>query len=167
MWDSVSALIGVFIGIIIAIIFGWVSYNNRFLVFTGCPRNIARCHREQYYEDPGDALADGANIDRLLFLNDKSQLYQHRRPKVICRPGSNQDKHIKRPQYCLFESSQGILIEAKNTEFNSSNYISVNTIDDNYIDIISPIDCKPQSNTGEMIVSNGVPLIKWDENIVD
>jgi hypothetical protein len=167
MWDSISALIGVFLGVIIAIIFGWVSYNNRFIIFTSCAKNMKKCHREQYYEDPGNALADGANIDRLLFLNDKGQLYQHRRPKVICIPGSNQDKHIKRPQYCLFKSSNGTPIEGKNIEFDSSNYISVNMIEGQYIDIVSSLDCKPQSNTGPMLVTNGLPLIKWDENIVD
>lgn len=166
MWDTISAIIGIFIGIIIALIFGWVSYKTRFFVFTYCANDIIRhCKQDDYYSTPGEQLAAGGDLDRMLFINDKDHLFWHRGVENLCIPGRKQDVRIKYPQYCSFTTDNGVKVEARNESFESPYYTSTSKYGDNYINILAQENCKPQSSTGPYVFTDGSPELKWDEDI--
>ena len=63
MFDFMSMIIGLFVGIFITMIICGASYYSRVFIFTGCANVASQCRSEQYYSDPGDALANGAVLD--------------------------------------------------------------------------------------------------------
>lgn len=161
MWDTPSAIIGIFIGLTLSLIIFWISYNNRIFIFTTCPKVLNICKKDDYYNDPSDAIAEGSDPNDILFLDSNGQLYYHRVPNRHCMPGRRQNVYIPRPKYCLFESIDGQTVKASNLSFDSSNYVSVDKINGEYIDIVSPKDCIPQSNTGNILLDTGKPLVEW------
>lgn len=168
MFDAISVLIGVFIGFIIALIFGWLSYKTNVFIFTYCANDVVpHCHHTDYYEDPGQQLKYGGDIDNMLFLNDKNVMYWHRGTEKLCVPGRKQDIAINYPQYCSFTDDSGNQIEARNISYESPNYISTSLYDGKEVDIIARPNCQPQSfsDNSPYILTGGIPLLKWDESI--
>lgn len=164
MWDSISALIGVFIGFFIAIFLVGICYQQRVFLFTVCPRTEFQCRSSNYFKDPGDALKNGSNFDAILFQNGANDIIYHQVPKDLCRPGPNQDVVMDYPQYCQFTDSTGHSYEAKNTDFQSPYYTTTSRVNGMHIDIVSGKQCVPQSNDGNVVLTKGVPLLKWDSN---
>lgn len=156
-FDVVSFFIGVLVGVIVTIIFVWISYSTRMFLFTYCPRQARPCGATDYFNDPGNALAYNPNISvsDILFLNNNNEMFYKRVPRnTDCVPEYNQIVYIKYPQYCSFSTSGSLW---KQTAFNSNIYKPVNgsgdpiTTEGNCIPINSPI-------------TFGVPILKWDPN---
>lgn len=164
MWDSFSALIGIFIGFFLAILIVGIGYQTRIFLFTGCPRQEVRCRPSNYFKDPGDALKNGSNINSILFQNTDSEIIYHQVPKDPCRPGPEQDVVMDYPQYCVFTDNHGHNYEAKNTTFQSPYYTTTSKVNGSYVDIVSGKQCKPQNNDGNLILVKGTPELKWDSN---
>lgn len=166
MWDTVSMLIGVFIGMFLAFIITSISYYNRFFIFTACPGQEVRCRSDDYYTDPGDAIANGANSDDILFLDASGDMLYKQVPKTQCSPGPSQDTFIKDPQYCIFTDDNGDSFEAKNQSFGSTYYTSTSkkTILGHDIDVTTSSNCDPVRNSGGKVLVGGSAELKWDSN---
>jgi len=157
MFDFISFIIGLLLGMIIMLVLVWIAYYNRTFVFTYCPTQARACSGLDYYNNPGKALSDGANIDDILFINDNNEMFYRRVPRTTtCIPTLNQVVPIRYPQYCSFKSNIGITNTYKQTVYGSNMYYLSNG------DISPPVstngNCSPISN----FYTSGVPLLKWD-----
>lgn len=161
MWDFPSFFIGFLTGLIIMLLLIWLAYYTRSFAFTYCPKQARPCGGGDFYNDPGDALANNPQITiaDILFLNDEHKMYYKRVPRnTDCIPESNQLVYMKFPQYCSFSSTGGTTGIWKETAFNSNMYRPVGFSGPT---LITDGDCIPTD--GEP-VTNGVPLLRWDPN---
>lgn len=141
----------------------WIAYFTRSFLFTYCPTQARPCGGADYYNDPGDALANNPQVTvaDILFLNDQNNMFYRRVPRnTDCVPESNQIVYMRFPQYCSFSTTGGTAGVWKETAFNSNIYNpdgfpgpSVTT-DGN----CDPVEGEP--------VSSGTPLLRWDPNPV-
>jgi hypothetical protein len=132
----------------------WAAYNNRVFLFTYCPTTVPDCLGPDYFNDPGDALAQGANLDKILFLNDKNQMFYERVPRTTsCIPDGDQTIRILYPQYCSFVIDHKT-VTGKALEFDSPSYLTTNNVV-----VLTDGDCQPLS-----IATSGIPQLRWDKN---
>jgi len=159
-FEPVSFFIGLIIGLIIMIVIMWIAYASRTFVFTYCASNAPICTGNDYYNDPGQALANGANINDILFLNDKNEMFYKRVPATSsCVPGPGQTVEILYPQYCLFDI-EGVPTQGRAPTLHNPVYIIDSTVSPpTTVDTSAIGSCVP--NSGQIAVS-GVPELKWD-----
>jgi hypothetical protein len=156
-FDFTSFVIGLLIGMIVMLLLVWIAYYTRSFLFTNCPTTTPACAGADYYNNPGDAIANGAEVDDILFIN-QDQLFYKRVPRVSgCVPESNQVVYIQYPQYCSFTTEQGTTETGKALQFNSPLY-QVSGVANT---VLTTGDCDPAPGTG---VVSGVPLLEWDPN---
>lgn len=144
------------------LIITWITYSTRTFIFTVCPSELIRCRNVNYFNNPGNAIADGAQVDDILSLDSDERLMYKRVPKDLCLPESNQDVHILNPQYCSFTLDDGTSIEAKSTFFESPFYVATQGSEDARLEIVTSGNCYPVSNNQNLDIRTGVPLVKWD-----
>jgi hypothetical protein len=160
-FEFISFTIGLLLGMIILLILVWWAYFSRTFLFTYCPTQARPCGGGDYYNDPGDALANNPNVTvaEILFLNDENEMFYRRVPKnTDCVPEANQLVYIQYPQYCSFSNSVGVSGTWRETAFNSNIYSPFGFIGPN---ITTNGNCDPAP--GSPAVS-GVPLLLWDPN---
>lgn len=161
MFDLFSALIGLLIGILLTLVIIWIFYYANAFVFSNCAKSTPECKGSDYYSNPGDAIANGAKVDEILFINDENKMFYNRVPKTSsCIPGSNQLVEIRYPQYCLFTVS-GDPFEGKQIS-NSSPLYDITT-PGGTVTINTEIDGSCIPNPGSE-ASAGVPELKWDSS---
>lgn len=141
----------------------WIAYFTRSFIFTYCPTQARRCGGSDYYNNPGDALANypKLNVSEILFLNDEDKMFYRRVPKnTDCVPEGNQIVTILYPQYCSFSNTGGVSGTWRETAFNSNIYVPYGFSGPT---ISTDGNCEPSAGQP---VENGVPLLKWDPNPV-
>lgn len=157
-FEPVSFVIGIIIGIVIILIFVWIFYISRSFIFTYCAGNAPICTGNDFFNNPGNAIANGANIDDILFLNDKNEMFYKRVPATsTCVPSTGQTVEILYPQYCQF-TVNGAPVEGKAQNFNNPVYDLPGgaTVDTSMSGSCIPNQIIPP------IATAGVPLLKWD-----
>lgn len=169
MWDTNSAVVGIFIGFVILFLLLWLAYVTRSFIFAGTPVFYPECRSSNYFNDPSGAIGDGYSVSDILSIvdeDDVDKMYYQRVPKDLCVPGPNQTVHIRHPQYCEFTAVQGdqsFTFTGKNTFFESPFYISQTEVNGVKIDIYTGQNCIPQTNTHpDVLVTDGKPLLMWD-----
>lgn len=158
-FEFISFIIGLLLGMMILLVIVWIAYFTRSFIFTYCATQSRPCGGGDYYNDPGDALANypTLNASQILFLNAQDMLLYNRVPKnTDCVPEGNQVVHILYPQYCSFSSATGASGTWRETAFNSNIY--------NPYGFVGPTvttfgDCQPTPGSA---VTTGSPIIKWD-----
>jgi len=146
-------IIAFLLGVLFTLILVWIAYSNRVFLFTYCPTTVPACLGPDYYNDPGDALNQGANIDKILFLNDKNEMFYERVPRTTsCIPDSDQTIRIIYPQYCTF-FIDNVQITGKSLDFDNPNYHTPKGV------IVTDGNCQPL-----LIASSGIPQLRWDKN---
>ncbi|CAH6418159.1 Hypothetical protein HVR_LOCUS34 [uncultured virus] len=145
---------------IIMLLLIWIAYFTRSFIFTYCPTTSKTCGGADYYNNPGDALANGAQLNEILFLNEKNELLYKRVPRTTdCTPGTGQTVDMVFPQYCAFSGPSGVSGTWKETAFNSNIYKPVDgTVGPT---ITTTKDCQPAPG---LVVDKGTPLLRWDAN---
>lgn len=165
MWDSSSFGVGIFVGLIILIVIFWIAYVTRTFVFATTPYSYPECRSSDYFNNPTYALRDGYTVDQILALDGDQMLYR-RVPRDVCVPGENQQVHITNPQYCQFTGvipgGDPFTFEARNHLFDTRFYTSTDMIDGEFVEVTTDGDCQPVSNTGDITVTDGIPLLQWD-----
>ena len=143
--ELVTLIVGILIGMIIMLLIVWLVYATRSFVFVSCPSGVPPCTAADYYNNPGNALANGAKVDDILFINSDNEMFYKRVPKNNnCAPLSNATVHVRYPQYCSFNGVVG-----KALSYNSPDYqVGGNTV----------------RTTGDCHISggHGVPILRWD-----
>ena len=162
-WDGPSCVIGIFIGLSIMLILTWIGYSTRTFIYADIPLEYPECRFSNYFNNPGNAIANGSDVNQILSINRKGEMMYQRVPKDICVPSSDQDIHIFNPQYCSFKMNDGTSIEAKNTFYESPYYISTTDVNGKKLDIVSLPNCQPASNSQGLDLIGGYPEIKWDK----
>lgn len=162
-FDFISFIIGLLLGMLIAIIIVWVAYFTRSSVFAFCPIQTRPCGAGDLFNDPGDALANtpSLGVSDILFINSEGRMFYKRVPRnTDCVPESNQVVYIQYPQYCSFSSSEGVPMTGtwKETAFNSNIYKPVGFAGPT---IVTDGNCQPAVGQS---VSSGVTLLRWDAN---
>lgn len=159
MFDLVSFVIGLILGMIILLTLVWLAYYTRVFLFTYCPTQSPACTLSSYYNNPADALANGSDINDILFINDQDEMYYKRVPKNgNCIPQSNQTIHILHPEYCQFSNNNGLSVTYRSNGFGSNLYKQANGLPGPTITTTG--NCDPVSD----IYTSGVPLLQWDAN---
>jgi hypothetical protein len=153
-----SFSIGILLGLLIMLVLVWIAYNSRIFVFTYCPTSTPTCSASDYFNDPGEALAHGANIDDILFLNDKNILLYKRVPNTTtCTPGPNQIVPVPHPEFCSFSGSGLSGITGTRVSIHDLNTYNIN-VPGRKSTVLSRENCVP--DTGQFVTS-GIPLIQW------
>ncbi len=145
---------------IIMLLIVWICYLSRSFLFSYCADNPPYCAGSDYYNDPGDALANDPNINvsDILYLNDENQMFYRRVPNTTdCVVENNQIVYIQYPQYCSFNNIGGEALTYKETAFNSNIYLTANGTQG----ITTSGDCNPEPGQS---MTNGVPLLQWSPN---
>ena len=155
MFDLLSLITGIFLGLVLMLIINWIFYSNRILIFANIPTQGITCRSNQYFNNPVEAIQNGANPKDLITIKD-GELYYVRVPKELCRPGPSQTVPIQ-AQFCEFTTESGLKFEAKNDSYGSAYYFSTDGKD---IEVYAPKNCKPQRSTID--VKSGRPLLKWE-----
>lgn len=153
-WNWISFIIGFLFGLLAMTILVWIAYTVKTLAFAYCPSQQKACYSADYFNDPGDALANGANVADILYLNNGQM--QYRRVKRIseCAPQTDQTVTITNPQICLFNMAGQDRL-GKSIGFNNNRYL-VN--DGNVTQIIDTTsNCNP-TNVG----ISGRPVLAWE-----
>jgi len=160
-FNFVSFTIGLLMGMVILLLLVWVAYFTRSFLFTHCPSQARPCAGADYYNNPGDALANNPQLTAsdILFLNNQNEMFYKRVPRVgNCIPESNQIVYIQYPEYCSFSSTGGTGGIWRETAFNSNIYkpngFSGPTI-------TTTGNCEPSPGSP---VTSGTPLIMWDSS---
>lgn len=101
-----SFIIGIIFGVILILIILLITYSFRGLFFAGVPTSYPTCTSNDYYNDPGVALANTSiHTSDILHVRD-GKLYYRRVPITrTCIPGVDQTIRIEYPQYCMFDRS--------------------------------------------------------------
>lgn len=160
-FEFISFTIGLLIGAIITLILIWIAYFTRSFLFTFCSTDPnPPCAGADFFNNPGDALANGSSVDNILSLNNENKLFYERVKRTnSCTLQPNQTVHILYPQYCDFSTNNGETATWKAVAFNSNIYKPANGMPGPTITTIG--NCVPSDNSP---VSNGKPLLKWDAN---
>jgi len=181
MWDGVSFIVGILVGMIIMVIIFWITYYNRVFIFTKCPNNVLPCLYDQYWNDPGNALNQNSSLQAsdILFINSNQQMLYKRVPKSsACVPVSDsQTVTIVNPQWCQFTTQNGVTpstlagqtFQARNSVFESPLYTGT-LGDGTKIEVLTDGNCqaiRSETNTTpsqDIVVRGGAPVLRWDAN---
>lgn len=153
--SGISIIIGFLIGAIITLLLIWIAYEARVFLFTYCANENTTCIGSDYYNDPGDALAAGANINDILFLNDQNFLFYKRLPvNQQCVPTANQTVQILYPQYCTFDTgvttATGLQVQDGSNIYNLIGSGDIIVTDGNCTPVLGAV--------------TGVPQIRWNSS---
>ena len=145
---------------IIMLLLVWLSYFTRTFLFSYCPTTMRACASVDYFNNPGDALANGSELDDILFINDEGEMVYKRVPRTnTCYPQTNQVVDIEYPQYCSFTDSSGASGTWKATAFGSNIYKPANGLPGATVTTLGNCDPAP----GSAVVSGSV-ILAWDAN---
>ena len=161
MWDGVSFIVGILLGMVLMLVVVWICWSTRTLVFTVCPKSkSAVCRGLDYVNLPGVALAAGVPLEQILFL-ESDGLYYKRVPKIPnCVPmPATQTVKVRFPQYCSFNAQDGMEIEAKQVSPGAPVYRAVDA--EIPLEVMSNGNCSVERST-PFVVGAGRPLLKWD-----
>ena len=155
--DGNATLVGFVMGMIITILLFWLLYDTRSFVFANCPVNQKQCSSADYYNDPGDAIANGYSASDILTIVDGVMYYTRVPKNDDCTPGPNQTVQITNPQYCLFTpTTGGNSVVGKSVSFNNYNYLLEGTSSS----LTTNGNCIPQGSS-----YTGEPILEWNPNL--
>lgn len=102
MYDLISTLLGILMGMIIMLAIVWVAYAGNFFVFSYCATSTPYCKDSDYINQIDEAIKKGYNKEDILFLKN-GELY-FKRPKFTrqCVPSKDQIVKIDKPDTCVF-----------------------------------------------------------------
>jgi len=166
MWDGGSFVVGLIIGMAIAFFLIWLLYITKVFIFSSCAIQYPICTAADYYQDPGQAIANGSKVEDILFIVPDTQSIEtmtyERQPRVnTCTPSSTNQIVVVNPQWCDFDTTNGTKYDAMNLGFDSTVYSYKNNTG-NTITVVTNGNgqCIPKSSTGNVVVG-GVPLLRW------
>jgi hypothetical protein len=152
-----SFIIGLILGMIVMLTLIWIAYFTRTGAFINCPGQARVCTGEDYYNDPGEAIAKtGVTAGQILFI-DNGRMYYKRVPKNgTCIPEGNQTVRIAYPQYCKFSGSGISGVTGRDLYFNANLYrLQHGGLTQ---PIITDENCDPRSG---QTVTEGEPILYW------
>lgn len=158
MFDLVSAIIGLLLGMIIMLLLVWIAYYTRTFVFTYCPITSRPCGSADYYNNPQDALEDkiGLTAGNILWVQDGKLFYNKVVKNTDCTPGKDKLTHILYPQYCEFTTTDGTIVRYKDSHFKANLYHP--EVYDTGPIVTTSGNCDPIPG----IFVSGTPLPIWD-----
>lgn len=156
-FSFISFLIGLLLGMILMLLLVWLSYFTRSFLFSYCPLQVPYCAGADYFNNPGEALSNGSQIDDILFIDDQNRMLYKRVPKVNnCMPQNNQTINIEYPEYCEFTTDTGTGVW-RQTVYGSNIYEPANGLPGPTITTNG--NCVPTPGTGAI---SGQPILQWD-----
>jgi hypothetical protein len=151
--DGLSIVIGILIGMVIALVLIWIAYASRTFIFTFCATETTTCTSDDFVTDPETAVINGANPGDILFIKENRLLYKQVQTNPSCTP-QTQFKTVEYPQFCRFqindEEYEGKQIDA---------FSNIYAVGDQYITTTG--HCMPEVNSIAVI---GTPVAWWEVN---
>lgn len=127
--------VGLLIGFGIALLISWAMVNNNYWLWANCYVETRNCGPQDYYENPGNAIMNGATASEILRVvpsPDGFLLYNRYQKNSLCVSGPNQTVPIPYPQFCELTNDQGYTAKVNNggTLFSRSyDLVGVNAVD--------------------------------------
>ena len=167
MFDAISLVIGLIIGMIIMLIIVWLIAASNSFIFSHCPSTFVSCVGTDYFQNPGDAIAEGASASNILFIQNGVLYYKRVPDNTNCVPNSEtQTVPIPFPEYCSFDVTSGLYsgnsYTGKNSAFNSPKY-SFSLPDGSLVTVLSGKNCVPITSS-PAIVTAGTPVAQWNSS---
>ncbi len=161
-FDWHAFVIGAVVFLVIFVIFTIIIWWFRWLYFSDVPLGFRTCTSEDYYQSPGEALANTDILaSDILFVkkeNDQDILFYKRVPKTkTCTPGNDQVVKVIYPQLCQFKTNDqnieiGKLVnKADHNPDGAYQIINSDTI------VTAGRNCQPSDSS-----IMGTPLPRWD-----
>lgn len=160
-FDFTSFILGLLVGALLMLIIIWIFYFTRTFLFTYCPTQARPCGGADYYNDPGDALANNPQLtpSDILFITSNNEMFYTRVPRnTDCVPESNQIVYMQYPQYCSFSTTGGVSGTWIESAFNSNIYNPSGFVGPK---VTTSGNCIP--NPGYP-VTTGIPIVNWNAN---
>jgi hypothetical protein len=169
-----SFMFGLIVGILIILIILLFLYLFRVLFFSQVPTSYSTCTTEDYYNDPGQALANtGLHASDILYVQNGTLFYKRVPITRTCTPGADQTVSIPFPQYCLFERNTTIPIGTTIEDGDINDQLGIGRTNgvaphntqasydvQTWMDQVSAAsNCEPVSGA-----EYGRPLARWDPN---
>lgn len=154
MWAWSVFFIGFLVGIVILLIIVWLLYINKIFFFEYCSETQPTCKRDNYFRNPSEAIANGYPVDEILTIKNGNMYFT--RPPVTnnCTPGNNQTILITFPEFCAFETIDG-LFEGTNGGVGDTYIVDING---EKVEVVTSKSCNPISpNT----IISGTPILAW------
>lgn len=143
-WNWISWIIGFLFGALFITILVWIAYTARTFAFVNCPSQTKPCFSADFFNNPGDALANGATLNDILFINNDQLNYVRQKRISACAPQSNQTVVITNPQFCEFTLNDEDFL-GKSLGFNVPKYLIGN---DQFSQVVlTDGNCQPQDPT--------------------
>lgn len=152
-----SFLIGFLLGLLLMLILVWIAWFTRTAAFVNCPSTVRACVGDDYYNDPGEAIANtGVSASQILYV-ENGRLYYKRVPRNgTCAPEGNQIVRIAYPKFCSFSGTGFNGVTGTDRYFNANMYTLAG------IPTPSPIttmeNCDPDPG---QIATEGTPIAAW------
>lgn len=157
-FDLPSFFIGFLIGLILMLLLVWISWFTRTGAFVNCPVQVRPCTGEDYYNDPGEAIANaGVTAGQILFIVDGKMYYKRVPKNGTCAPEGNQVVRIAYPQYCKFSGTGIAGVTGIDRYFNANLYDT--TTAPPFYPVTTDQNCTPKSG---QIVTEGIPILEWN-----
>jgi hypothetical protein len=162
----ISFIIGLLLGMIMMLIIIWISYYTKTFLFTYCSTKAAVCGVDDYFINPGNALAYGeiaglpnitpADILFTKVVDGVTGMYYDVVAKNNNCVAKQFERYIPYPQYCDFYYDDGTPAGTfKKDAFN--NYTSQTLLG---AKVTTLKNCNPATMGYS---SNGTILIEWDK----
>lgn len=100
MFDVLSLIAGIFLGFIVLLLIGWMTYSTRTFFFVNCAREKPYCVDNDYINDPGEAVRKGYNPEHFLHITNDNELFYRRIKRNNCVQHTDQMMYIDYPQFC-------------------------------------------------------------------
>jgi hypothetical protein len=138
------------LGLIVMFVLLYLLFYTKTFIYTYCANTQRLCYKNDYLNDPTQALEQGYSLDSILYIqNDK--MFYHRPHVTNCSPDGSIIQ-IQNPQQCLFSSSNGN-VAGHSLQFNSTSYLLSNGIT-----LTDVNGCIPKDNT---TYTDGIPILAW------
>jgi len=165
-FNFINFIIGFLVGMIMMLIIIWISYYTRTFLFTYCATQAPACGFNDYFIDPGNALAyaeltgltntiNPSTILEIRTNGDDEKMYYDVVSKDHSNCVANQyERYIPYPQYCEFFNSDGSLGSYKRSLLNVYKSTILGSPNPN---IAALANCEPTNS-----LYTGKILQKWD-----
>jgi hypothetical protein len=155
-------LIGLFSGMLLLVLIIWILFETRTFIFSVCAKKNKGCTSKDYFNDPGEALANHQDInsEKILFEGKNGHLYYNRvaRDAQACFPEADRVVEIAYPQYCeFFDKKKKSLGLWKQTSYNSNIYFSKGYAEK----VTTEGACQPKESS---LAYSGKISLRWDKN---
>lgn len=102
MYDAISTILGVIMGMIIMLSIVWVAYAGNFFVFSYCATVTPYCMESDYINEVDEAIKKGFKKEDILFIKNNELYFKRPKKTRQCVPTHDRTLKLDKPETCIF-----------------------------------------------------------------